>query len=234
VKVSTILDQIDLDQLVLPEFQRGYVWNRSQVRGLMQSLYRRYPVGSLLVWTTQAQNASIRSGHATRTAHAVKLLLDGQQRITTLYGIMRGRPPAFFQGGASAFTDLFFDLRTETFEFYGPVKMKGDPLWVDVTELFRAELTPWFARFGELGLEATDQALYLERLNRILGIREIDLHIEEITGADKTVNESAGQGRSPGTGPSAARTNVPTLVPTTGLRSCCGTRFLAHGIAPAS
>ena len=53
MKVSTILDFIDSDQIALPEFQRGYVWNRDQVRSLMQSLYRRYPVGSLLVWTTR-------------------------------------------------------------------------------------------------------------------------------------------------------------------------------------
>ncbi|MBC7324292.1 MAG: DUF262 domain-containing protein, partial [Moorella sp. (in: Bacteria)] len=45
MKIATILDQIDLGSMALPEFQRGYVWNRDQVRGLMQSLYRRYPIG---------------------------------------------------------------------------------------------------------------------------------------------------------------------------------------------
>lgn len=49
MKIATVLDLIDLGGMALPEFQRGYVWNRDQVRGLMQSLYRRYPVGSLLV-----------------------------------------------------------------------------------------------------------------------------------------------------------------------------------------
>ncbi len=41
--VQTILSQIDLGSIALPEFQRGYVWNREQVRGLMTSLYRKYP-----------------------------------------------------------------------------------------------------------------------------------------------------------------------------------------------
>ena len=49
MKVSTILDQIDNGAIALPVFQRGYVWNRDQVRGLMESLYRRHPVGSLRV-----------------------------------------------------------------------------------------------------------------------------------------------------------------------------------------
>src|SRR3954451_22823262 len=60
MKISTILDQVDLGSMALPEFQRGYVWSRDQVRELMQSLYRRYPVGSLLVWVTRTDNISVR------------------------------------------------------------------------------------------------------------------------------------------------------------------------------
>lgn len=45
MKISTILDHIDSGHMALPEFQRGYVWNREQVRGLFDSLYRRHPVG---------------------------------------------------------------------------------------------------------------------------------------------------------------------------------------------
>ena len=50
MKIGVILDFIDNGLLALPEFQRGYVWNREQVRGLFDSLYRRHPVGGLLVW----------------------------------------------------------------------------------------------------------------------------------------------------------------------------------------
>src|SRR4051795_5339659 len=91
MQLSTILAFIDNGQIALPEFQRGYVWSRDQVRGLMQSLYRRYPVGGLLVWTTATDTAATR-GDGTPAPGLVKLLLDGQQRITTLYGIIRGRP----------------------------------------------------------------------------------------------------------------------------------------------
>ncbi len=92
MQVQTILDQIDLGTIALPEFQRGFVWNRDQVRGLMTSLYRRYPVGSLLVWVTPRDSATMRAG-SNGYEGTVELLLDGQQRITTLYGIVRGRPP---------------------------------------------------------------------------------------------------------------------------------------------
>src|SRR3954452_13416089 len=101
MKISTILDQIDLGSIALPEFQRGYVWNRDQVRGLMDSLYRKHPVGGLLVWTTSTDTATARGGQPLPPGY-VKLLLDGQQRITSLYGIIRGRPPQFFDGNADA------------------------------------------------------------------------------------------------------------------------------------
>ncbi len=48
MNISTILDHIDSGHMALPEFQRGYVWNRDQVRGLFDSLYKCHPVGSLL------------------------------------------------------------------------------------------------------------------------------------------------------------------------------------------
>src|SRR5216110_533077 len=63
---------------------RGYVWNRDQVRGLMHSLYRKHPVGSLLVWVTKTESANAR-GDGQLQPGTVKLLLDGQQRITSLY-----------------------------------------------------------------------------------------------------------------------------------------------------
>ena len=74
MKVSTILDHIDSGHMALPEFQRGYVWNRDQVRGLFDSLYRRHPVGGLLVWATESQTAAHR-GDGALVAGVVKLLL---------------------------------------------------------------------------------------------------------------------------------------------------------------
>src|SRR5690606_42096212 len=90
MQVSNILESIDLGAIALPEFQRGYVWTRKQVRNFMSSLYRRHPVGSLLVWNTASDGAPARGGGKLQPGH-VKLLLDGQQRITTLYGIIKGQ-----------------------------------------------------------------------------------------------------------------------------------------------
>ncbi len=190
MKISTILDHIDSGHMALPEFQRGYVWNRDQVRGLFDSLYQRHPVGGLLVWATESRTAAHR-GNGPLAVGVVKLLLDGQQRMTSLYGVVRGDPPKFFDGNAQAFTNLRFHLDTETFTFYQPLKMQGDPLWIDVTELMKrghAGLGEFVARLSaqpELVAKVGD---YVGRLSRLLGITDVDLHIEEVTGADKTLD----------------------------------------------
>src|SRR5262245_25774229 len=136
MKVSTILDSIDQGAMALPEFQRGYVWSRNQVRGFLTSMYRAHPVGSLLTWQTRTEGADAR-GDAQLQPGTVQLLLDGQQRITTLYGLIRGEPPAFFEGDARAFTDLRFHLEDEVFAFWQPVKMRDDDRWIEVTDVMR-------------------------------------------------------------------------------------------------
>lgn len=190
MKISTILDHIDSGHMALPEFQRGYVWNRDQVRGLFDSLYRRHPVGGLLVWATESRTADHR-GSGPLVAGVVKLLLDGQQRITSLYGVIRGRPPQFFDGNTQAFTGLRFHLETEIFEFYQPIKMKDDPLWIDVTELMKHGTNGLGGFVNSLSAQpdlAQSVGEYVGRLSRLLGVADVDLHIEEVTGNDKTLD----------------------------------------------
>ncbi|MEX2493739.1 MAG: DUF262 domain-containing protein [Nitrospirales bacterium] len=190
MKISTVLDHIDSGHMALPEFQRGYVWNRDQVRGLFDSLYRRHPVGGLLVWATESKTAAHR-GDGPLAAGVVKLLLDGQQRMTSLYGVVRGKAPKFFDGNAQAFTGLRFHLETETFAFYQPVKMQDDPLWIDVTELMKkgtVGLGEFVTRLSTQPALAAKVGDYVARLSRLLGVTDVDLHIEEVTGADKTLD----------------------------------------------
>ncbi|MCK4375610.1 MAG: DUF262 domain-containing protein, partial [Candidatus Brocadiae bacterium] len=187
MKIGQILDLIDLGSMALPEFQRGYVWNREQVRGLMHSLYRKHPVGSLLVWVTRTEQATARGPEGLAPGY-VKLLLDGQQRVTSLYGIIRGNPPAFFEGNAKAFTGLHFSLEDETFEFYAPMKMKDNPHWISVTELMKAGVGQFIGKVYANPDLRDGLEKYIARLNAIDSIKEIDLHVEEVTGEGKNVD----------------------------------------------
>lgn len=184
MQVSTILDQIDNGDIALPEFQRGYVWNREQVRGLFTSLYRGYPVGGFMTWTTPAAGADSRGGTA-RSDGNVRLLLDGQQRATSLYGVVRGKKPPFFEGRSEAFSGLHFNVEEETFEFYAPVKMEDNPLWVDVTAVMQ-DLGPFIVKMQEAAPDKL--ATYLDRLQRVNNIKNREVHIDEVTGADKTID----------------------------------------------
>ncbi len=190
MRISTILDHIDSGHMALPEFQRGYVWSGDQVRGLFDSLYRRHPVGGLLVWATEAKTTAHR-GDGPVVSGIVKLLLDGQQRMTSLYGVIRGKPPKFFDGNAKAFTGLHFNLENETFSFYQPLKMAGDPLWIDVSALMQAGtagLGGFVAKLTQQPDLAPKIGIYVGRLSQLLSISDVDLHIEEVTGADKSLD----------------------------------------------
>ncbi len=173
--------------MALPEFQRGYVWNREQVRAFMHSLYRKHPAGSLLVWVTHPDTTKTKGLGALQPG-SVELLLDGQQRITTLYGIVRGKPPEFFDGNAQAFTNLHFHLVEETFEFYSAAKMADNPLWINVTALMKKDVGAFMLSLLEVPLIKEHLDLYLNRLNNLANIHSIDFHIEKVTGEDKTVD----------------------------------------------
>ncbi len=187
-KISTILDRIDNGSITLPVFQRGYVWARKQVSEFFNSLYRDYPVGSLLIWETSSPDVRTRGETSAPATHR-QILLDGQQRITSLYGVIRGREPAFFNGNAHAFQNLRFNLEDEVFEFFQPVKMQNNPLWIDVTELYSKGTLGVEPIIEKLQANGIDTSNYLGRLMKLLNITERDMHIDSVTSEDKTIEE---------------------------------------------
>lgn len=187
MKIIDILNNIDNESLALPVFQRGYVWKRRQVKAMMNSLYHGYPIGSLLTWTTRAERVDVRGNERTRASGAIELLLDGQQRVTSLYGLVRGKPPNFFEGDAKAFADLYFDLENEEFDFFAPLRMRENPLWVSVTRLFESGID-WLNQLASDPAYSEKLGLYLQRDGRVQQIKDKDLHIEPITGEDKTTD----------------------------------------------
>lgn len=187
MNVETILSQIELGNYALPEFQRGYVWNRDQVRKLMNSLYRGYPIGGLLTWVTPVDQDIMRNGREAVYGN-VDLILDGQQRITTLYGIIKGKAPAFFEGNANSFTGLYFNLEDETFEFYLPMKMQGDRNWISVTELMQKGAGNFVSGFKDEPEKSMFYLSQMDKLNRLDNIKKADLHVQRVVGEDKTID----------------------------------------------
>ncbi|MCC6959799.1 MAG: DUF262 domain-containing protein [Dehalococcoidia bacterium] len=91
--VGHLVDMIERGELRLPELQRRYVWPATRVRDLLDSLYRGYPSGTILVWETDQEVPSRDLVvQQTSSAFTPKLLLDGQQRLTSLSAVIRGEP----------------------------------------------------------------------------------------------------------------------------------------------
>ncbi len=91
-RISWLLGEVTNGNIKIPNFQREYVWEDEQIMSLLDSIYRGYPVGSLLLWATKVKLNHERNvgGFAlpnTPVDYPVNYVLDGQQRLTTLYGV---------------------------------------------------------------------------------------------------------------------------------------------------
>jgi hypothetical protein len=92
--VTQLVGMIEKGQIRLPEMQRKFVWKATKVRDLLDSLYRGYPSGTILMWEPDESVALTSFSIATDDKSAFKpmLLLDGQQRLTSLSSVLRGEP----------------------------------------------------------------------------------------------------------------------------------------------
>ena len=92
IPISSLVDMYRRGDLRLPEIQRHYVWRATRVRDLLDSLYRGYPSGSILMWETDepvpTRDAAVQQ--ETTAFSGRKLLLDGQQRLTSLTAVLSG------------------------------------------------------------------------------------------------------------------------------------------------
>lgn len=136
--IRELMDGIRKLDMVLPEFQREYVWEREQAKQLMVSLYRGYPTGSLLFWKTD-NPPDIKNTTIPRDKIGTTLvILDGQQRLTTLYLLSRGEIPPYYRADDIK-TDprnLYFDLESGDFQYYQAARMQNNPTWVAVVHCF--------------------------------------------------------------------------------------------------
>lgn len=180
-KISEILLSIDNDEYTIPEFQRGFVWNSKQIKEFFRSLYLGYPSGSFLIWKTR-EPSKIRGGKKDSNSIFHQLILDGQQRLTTIYTIFRGRTPDWYEG-VSLRTDLYFNLETEEFEYFMLRKMSNKPEWINVSEFLSSGGVSHFIS----NLQTYDEEVrnfYLKKIdtiNKLDAIKDYGYYIKEIT-----------------------------------------------------
>src|SRR3990172_11463075 len=90
VKVKVLVSDYRSGRVVIPEFQREYVWKKSKAPLLIDSLYRGFPISSLLLWQSDEKTRSRRRDPRPARASLMSWLIDGQQRVITLARTIAG------------------------------------------------------------------------------------------------------------------------------------------------
>ncbi len=110
--VDDILRRAKAGELRIPDFQRNFVWDARDIRLLFDSIYRGYPIGNLLLWetdNTEGTTTSFASLQFEPSPRRSYVIIDGQQRIVALLGVLLDANPEDVK------FRLFFDLREEAF-----------------------------------------------------------------------------------------------------------------------
>ena len=114
-RIEQLAHRVLVGDIILPEFQRPFVWKRKQILELLDSIYRNYPIGSALLWESRQELASKRSiadlevGERSQN-YPVNYLLDGQQRLSTICGVLHWKP-----GDPKSIWNVIFDLKNQKF-----------------------------------------------------------------------------------------------------------------------
>lgn len=181
MKIKTILDKIDEQQLFVPAFQREYRWQRPDALKLIDSLLKDYPTGTLLIWETN-KPPELKGPHKyDEKQGAVKILLDGQQRVTTLYILSRGNIPPYYNA-TDILVDpsgMWVDLLALRVEYGSDAKRENDPRWHRLTDVLQNKVDAWdlFPEFAKSGiaLSAEDQKRVGQNIDAVKRILDYDI-----------------------------------------------------------
>lgn len=137
LSVGQLIEQIDTGEIGLPALQRPFVWRDTKVRDLFDSLMRGYPAGYLMLWESPSSNRNRQIGQTHSFEQPRNLIIDGQQRLTSLYAVIKGKKV------------LNSDYREKSIEIgYCPaenkfevtsVAMRRNPEWIsNISDVFNA------------------------------------------------------------------------------------------------
>lgn len=187
--VSAILGFIEAGQFVIPEIQRPFVWKKSQVRDLIDSLYNGYPTGYIITW----KNPDVHTKDGTM-ANGKHILIDGQQRITALMASIVGLEVLDEDFNKDRIKIAFNPLATDSdkrFAVQDASHLK-DRKWIsDISEVFKNNFDPFDFVFKYCEdnpkvkhNEVNNAIIKLKEIaNRQIGVIELDhsLDIDEVT-----------------------------------------------------
>ena len=186
--IGAILGLIKARDIAIPEIQRPFVWRKTQVRDLLDSLYRGYPSGYLITW----KNPNVRLKDGTYSS-GKKILIDGQQRVTALMTSLLGSTiinqdykQEIIKIAFNPIAAMSNDNETEIFEVQDQSHLKGKKWIPDVSVVFKDgfKILPFIKQYCADNPDVNDDALAevvseLQQIaNRNIGVIELTNNLE--------------------------------------------------------
>jgi hypothetical protein len=176
-EISQLIGDIDLGKLALPELQRPFVWQKTDVRDLFDSMYRGFPVGYFMLWNAAQVDAKLIG--ADRKQHTpTEFIVDGQQRLTSLYAVMKGKEVTFKDFSTDTIS-IAFRPRDERFDVTDAAIKKDAEYLSSITELWTGEdyevINQFIARLREAkpdALENGGEKKLRDALSRLSNLRD--------------------------------------------------------------
>lgn len=185
LRLEELAISVKAGEIKLPRFQRPFVWKRPEILKLLDSIYRGYPIGSILIWNSSQKLKSERSisglnvDSGERTLYPTNYILDGQQRLTTVCGAL------FWPGGdPSSVWNICFDLDQEIFVY------PREESQINLFPLNQLVGTSDFIKQCMKFEHSPNRDLYYQRAERLLrSIKDYKVAVVKI--GDMTVEEVA-------------------------------------------
>ena len=175
--VENIISSIKEGEIAIPEIQRPFVWDGAKVRDLMDSLYKGFPVGYIIVW----KNPDIRLKNG-KVSSGKKILIDGQQRITAIEAAVVGQEVVDSTYKKKRIIIAFNPIE-EVFEVWNPAIGK-DSKWIpDISVVFDVGFDAWefVNQYCELNGMTGKQSEINKTLMRLMSIKGISLGVTELS-----------------------------------------------------
>lgn len=177
ISVEDIIGWVKSGEVAIPEIQRPFVWSNAKVRDLMDSLYKGFPIGYIIVWKNpdvKLKDGSLSSGK--------KILIDGQQRVTALQAAVAGLMVTG-EDYKKKRIQIAFNPVTETFEVSNPA-IKKDNRWIpDIAEIFTPTFSEWsfIPNYCQVNNLAGQEQKVASAINKLKSIYNISIGVTDLS-----------------------------------------------------
>lgn len=189
ISIKNILSLVEQDRIAIPEIQRPFVWKKSKIRDLIDSLYRGYPVGYIITW--ESDSAILKGGGQ---SYGKAILIDGQQRITALCAALAGKS-IINKNYQPENVSISFNPIEERFETKTNATERGAEWIADIKTIIASDFSDrkFIREYGKKNPHLTEDDLDIiaSRILKIKGLLNIQIgRIELQNNVDiETVNE---------------------------------------------